>query len=79
MSHFSHVDGGAIDGFDRQVVQLFNGLRGAVEFHLILDGAHFDGARGQQEILCIDGVDDVRGRKTFGLQSLRVQVDGDKP
>ena len=75
----AHVDGGAVHGFYRQVVQFLHGLGSAVEFHDVLDGAHLHRAGGQQKILRVDGVDDVVRGKPFGLERLRVEVHGDEP
>ena len=72
-----HVDGGAIDSFDRQVIEFLHGLRAAVHLDGVFQGAEFGGARREDEVLRVHRIDDVNRGKAFGLECLRVDVHAD--
>ena len=76
---FFHVDRGAIRGFDGEVVQLLNALRTAVHLDRIFESAELRRAGGQNQILLVDGVNDVHGRETLCLQRLGVEVHRNQP
>ena len=48
---------------------------GAVGLDLVLERSDLGGARGQDQILRRDGVDDIGGREALGLQRLQIQID----
>ena len=64
------------NGLDRQIVQLGHGSRGCRSSRRrIPSDPIFEVPPGQDQILIADGVDDIRGAKTFRLQRLCIQVD----
>ena len=69
-----NVDGGGADGLDGEVVQFRDGLRRAVHIHFVFEGADFGGSGGKNQVLEVDGGDDVVGRKAFRLQCCRIEV-----
>ncbi len=73
----AHVNRGAIYGLYRQIVQFLNGLRSAVHFHVVFEGAELSRSRWQNQILRIHGVDDVDRRQPLGLEQLRIQIHCD--
>ena len=79
MRHVAHVERGAVDGLHRHVVQPGDGAPAAVHLHVVFQRAQFDGSGGKNQVLRIDGVDDVEGRKIVGLQLRQVEVHLDLP
>ncbi len=77
MSYVLHVDGRAIDGFNRKIVQFRDGLRASVHLHVVFERAKLRCAGGKDEVLRIHGVDDVDGGKTFCLESGGINIDAD--
>ena len=75
--HVLHVDGGAVDGFDRQVVEFLNGLRAPVHLDVVFERAELGRACGKNQVLRIHRADDVHGREAFGLQRGGVNVHAD--
>ena len=69
-----NVDGGAVHGLDRQVVQCRNRVRRAVGLDLIIDVAHFHFAGGQDDVLRPYGVHHVGRGDAVLLQLLGVDV-----
>ncbi len=79
VGHVAHVERGAVAGLHRQIVQLGDGLRRAVHLHVVFQRAELDGSGGKNQILRIDGVDDVDRGKVVGLQLRQVQIHLDLP
>ena len=63
----------------RQVVEAGDRVRRAVHPHRVLGVAELGGARGQDQVLQVDRVDDVGRRQAARLQRLHVEVDRDQP
>ncbi len=77
MGHVAHVDGGAVDGLDRQVVEFVEGFGAVVELHVVFELADLGGAGGDDQVLVGDGGLDILGRQAFGLQRRGIEVDLD--
>ena len=77
MRDVTQVTGGSVDGFDRQTVQLGDGVRRAIHLDREFGLANFGRARRQGQVLGVDGGNDVIGCQAIGLQRGRVQIDGD--
>ena len=77
VGHVAHVDGRAVHRLDRQIVQFRDGLRTAVHLDLIFQRPYLGGAAGGNQILRVDGINNVGGRKTVGLQPRQVEVNLD--
>ena len=75
VADIANVDGGAVHGLDRQIVQRRNRGWGAVGLDRIVDVAHLHIAARQNDVLRVDGVDDIRRGKPIRLQLLRIDVD----
>ena len=73
----AHVDGGAVYGFHRQIVQLSNGLRRAVHLDLIFQRADLGRARRRNQVLRVESADDVVRRQSIGLQAGNIEIDLD--
>ncbi len=78
MGNVLHVNGGAVEGLDGKVVQLTYRFGTTVHLDVVFQGADFCGAGGQNEILLINGINDVHRGKTLGLQGGGVGIDGDE-
>ena len=72
-----HVDRGAVDGSDWQVVELVDGGQTAVQPDRILDAAEFRGAGGQDQVLEIQGIRDIDWRQPLRVQLIELQVHYD--
>ncbi len=68
-------DGGAVDGLDRNVVEILDRADGVVQLDRVLLAAELDVADRDDEVLCGDGVGHVLRREAFRLQRLRIEVD----
>ena len=77
MRDVTQVAGRPINGFDGQTVQLGDGVGRAIHLDREFGLANFGRARGQGQVLGIDGIDDVARGQAIGLQRRRVQIDGD--
>ena len=75
VSNVAHVQCGAVEGFHRKVVEFRDGLRSSVHLDAVLELAHLDGAGGQNNVLRVDGVDDVVGLEAKGLELGQVEID----
>ncbi len=73
----AHVDGGAVDDLDRELVERRHRVRAAVEAHPILLRPELHAAGRQGQVLEVDGVADIRGRDRLGQEQLRIEVDHD--
>jgi hypothetical protein len=69
-----HVDDGAVNGLDRQIVEGGDVGRRCVQIDRVLEGADLLGAHRGNEILDRQGVDDVVRRNPVGVQRLLVEV-----
>jgi len=67
----------AVDGLDRQVVKLIDGLGAVVEQDGVFVGAELGSAHRNDLILQRQGIAHILGRQAFGSQRLRVEVEGD--
>ena len=68
LRHVAEADRRAVDDLDRQIVQVVNRADAAVHADVVFGRADFGGAAGQDQILRVDGVDDVLRREIFGLE-----------
>ncbi|ARF88207.1 uncharacterized protein BCN122_II1464 [Burkholderia cenocepacia] len=75
--HLAQVGRRAVDGLDRQVVDVGDGIGGRVRVDPVFGLAHLRGAGRQHEILRVDRVDDVGRREALREQRLRIEVDRD--
>ena len=71
----ANVDGGAVDGLDRQIVQRRNRSGRAVGLDRVVDVAHLHIAGRQNDVLRVHGVDHIRRGKPVCLQFLGIDVD----
>jgi hypothetical protein len=71
------VDRRAAHHLDRQVVQLLDAVRAAVQTHVVLEPADLRRAARQDQVLRRNRVDDVGRGQPLGLERLRVEVDHD--
>jgi hypothetical protein len=67
MRDILQINGCAVDGFYRQVVELRYGLWTSVHFDVVFERAKLDGASGENEVLRADGVHDIDRREALGL------------
>src|ERR1700755_745099 len=74
MGDIANVNRRTIQGVNGQVIQLFYGRRGTVRFHLVFELGNLGGARRQDQVLGGDGIDDIGGRQTFGLERLQIEI-----
>ena len=58
----AHINRRAIYRLYGQIVQFLNGLRGAVHFHVVFEGAQLRRSRWQNQILRVHRVDDIDRR-----------------
>ena len=77
VGHVAYIDGGAVHGLHRQLVQLGDGLRRAVHLDLVFQRPDLRRARGQDQILRVDRIDHIDRRKPVGLQAGHVEIDLD--
>ncbi len=75
LGHILHVDGRAVDGVDGQIVEIVEEQRAAVDLDLIFGPGELRGAGGQDEVLLVQGVGDVDGRKLFGVELVEIEID----
>ena len=75
----AHVDGPGARRADREVVQLGDGLRTAVQSDVVFELTDLRGTRGQDEVLRIDGVDHIERCQALRLQRPRIDVDHHRP
>ena len=61
-------------GLHRQVVQFRDGLRRSVHLHVVFQRPDLDGAGGKNQVLRVDGINDVIRRKPIGLQFRQIQI-----
>src|ERR1019366_4468367 len=73
----TQVNRRAVHRLDRQVVQIGDGLRTAVHLDLIFQRPDLGRAAGSNQVLRVNGVDDVGGREPVGLQPWQVEVNLD--
>ena len=71
----AHVDDGAVDLLDRQIVDLLEHRRTGIERDVPVEFADLLVAGRQDQVLHRDGVDDVVGRDVVGLHGLLVEID----
>ena len=76
VSHIADVDHRAVDGLDGQVVQFRDERRSRVGFNGVFVIADLHGAGGNDEILGVDGVDDVGRSESLWPAS---RADRDRP
>ena len=69
------VDDRTVDLFHRQVVDPLEHRRAGIERDVPIEFAEFLIARGQNQVLHGDGVDNVVGRNVVRLHGLLVEVD----
>ena len=74
-----HIDGRAVHGLDGQVVQFVEHQRAAVDPDLIFGLRQLGGARGQNQVLQVQGIRDVDRRKLFGVELVQIQVHHHRP
>ena len=77
MRNIAHVKRGTVDGLNRQVIQLRDGLRRSVHLDVVFQRADFYGAAGQDQVLRVNGIDNVIGREPIGLELRQIQIDLD--
>ena len=77
LGHVLDIDGCAVHGFDRQVIEFVQFQGTAVDPDLIFGFAEFGGAGRQDEILQSKGVRDVDGRKLFRVKLIEVEIHHD--
>ena len=73
----SHVDEDAVDVPDRDVVQIIEHLRAAVDPHVILAGSHLRGAGWKDDVLGEDGIGDVAWREAADVKCIGVEIHAD--
>src|SRR5258708_8794733 len=79
LRHVAHVDHRSVHLFERYVVEATDRLNSTVETDGIVLLADPRLARGKSEVLGIDGIADVAGRKSLGLKRLRIDIHHDLP
>ena len=77
MGDIAHIDGGAVDDLDRQLIHLFDGVGRVVELHRILVTADLGEAGRHDLVLAGQRRLDIGGRKAMRLHRLGIQVKGD--
>ncbi len=75
VGHIAQVNRRAIHRLHRQIVQLRDGLRTAVHLDLVFQRSDLGRPAGSNQVLRVDGVDDVGGRKPVGLQPRQVEIN----
>ncbi len=71
------VDRCTVDLLQREISQANKGGGSAVEADVVFGRADLCGATGLDDVLIADGGQNLGGRKTFGLEFLRVEVHHD--
>ncbi len=74
LRHVANVDRRAVDHLDRQVVQLVQHARAAVELDLVIDVADLGVAGGQNQVLVGQRVGDVDRREPLGEELVGIQI-----
>ena len=77
MGHLADGNQGAIDGLDRQIIELVDGFGAVVEQYRVFIGAELGGAHRDDLVLRCQCVAHVLCRQAFGCQGLGVEVEGD--
>jgi hypothetical protein len=77
LRHVAHVDHAAFHRLDREIVQGGDTVGAAVHLHVVFTRADLGRATGKDQVLRIDGIDHVDGRKALGLQRGGVDIDHD--
>ncbi len=77
VSYVAHVDDAAVHGLDRQIVERSECLRAAVHLDVVFARADFCGTAWQDQVLRVDGVDDVDRSQSLCLQRARIELDHD--
>ena len=72
MRHIAHVDGGAVHGLNRQIIEFSHGLRTGIQLYLMLQRPELRGTGRQNKILCADGIHHVHRTQVRGLESRRI-------
>src|SRR5436190_1656806 len=79
LGDIAEINRSAVDRFDGQIIQFVEHARAGVDLDVVFRRADFGGAAGQNEVLRVDGVDDVLRGEAFGLQRGQIEVHGDDP
>src|ERR1035437_263558 len=74
VGHIAHIDGRSIHGLDRKFVQFRDGLGIAIHLDLIFQRTYLCGAGRKNQVLRVERIHDVIGRKAVGLKSRQVEV-----
>ena len=77
LGHVADVGRHAAGVTDRQVVELLDHVRAAVELDLVFPGPDLDRAGGEDQVLGVDGGRDVGRREVGRIERLGVEVDHD--
>ena len=79
MGHLADGDQRTVDGLDRQVVELIDGLGAVVEQDRVFVGAQLGSAHRNDLVLQRQGIAHILSRQAFGGEGLGVEVEGDLP
>ncbi len=77
VGHIAHINGRAIHRLDRQIVQIRDGLRTAVHLDLIFQRPDLGSAARSDQVLRVNGIDNVVGRKSVGLEPRQIEINLD--
>src|SRR6202043_3840840 len=70
----AHVKSGTIAGFNRQIIQLRNGLRCSVHLDVVFQRTKFDRPGWENKILGVDRIHNVRRSEPVSLKLRQVQI-----
>ena len=71
----AHEDDHAVDHFDRQIIEIFDGFWRIVEVDRVFVGTDLFGADRRDQVLPREGAADVGRREAVGAQRILVEVD----
>ena len=74
-AHVADMNHGSVDIADRDVVQVRQDFRAAVDGDVVFDRPHLGRAGGDDDVLFHDGVDHVLGRETPRIERIGIDAD----
>lgn len=79
IGNIAHIDHGAVDDLDGQIVEFLDPFRRIVEIDCIFELPDFLGADRRDLTLGGEGNADIFRRKTIGMQGVLIEIDLDLP
>ena len=75
VGHVVHVNRGAIDGLDREIIQFGNALWTCIQLNLVFQRTDLGSTGRQYKVLCAESIHDVHGGQALRLQRARIDIN----